>query len=339
MAKIICMFNHKGGVSKTTTSYNLGWMLSEKGKKVILVDADSQCNLTNVVMGEDEFERFYVEHPLRNIERALSPAFDAKPMMIEAFECVQVKGRENLLLIPGSFELSRCEVSLGVSFTLSESMPTLMNLPGSFAFLMSRTAQKYDADYIIVDMNPSLSAINQSLLVSCDYFIVPTAPDNFSAMAIKSLSKILPNWEKWAIRARKILADATYPLPNNTPKFLGTVIQRFNIRSGRPTQANQQVIDRLCETVKTQFVTELGQSGMMLDSIRYQSNDFCLAQISDFQTLNAAYQTYGIPVFALSDQQLGHVGQVLLQYQEMRKRFHDSFSDLANLVIRMTSDE
>lgn len=45
MTKIICLFNHKGGVSKTTT-FNLGWMLAKKGKKVLLADFDPQCNLT-----------------------------------------------------------------------------------------------------------------------------------------------------------------------------------------------------------------------------------------------------------------------------------------------------
>ena len=40
MAQRIALFNHKGGVSKTTTTFNLGWMLASKGKKVILVDAD-----------------------------------------------------------------------------------------------------------------------------------------------------------------------------------------------------------------------------------------------------------------------------------------------------------
>ena len=37
MHKIVCLFNHKGGVSKTTTAFNLGWMLATKGKRVSLV--------------------------------------------------------------------------------------------------------------------------------------------------------------------------------------------------------------------------------------------------------------------------------------------------------------
>ena len=51
MSKIICLFNHKGGVSKTTTAFNLGWMLASKGKKVTLADFDPQCNLTGMILG------------------------------------------------------------------------------------------------------------------------------------------------------------------------------------------------------------------------------------------------------------------------------------------------
>jgi cellulose biosynthesis protein BcsQ len=50
MAKQIALFNHKGGVSKTTTTFNLGWMLASKGKKVVIVDCDPQCNLTGMVL-------------------------------------------------------------------------------------------------------------------------------------------------------------------------------------------------------------------------------------------------------------------------------------------------
>ncbi|MDE2264890.1 MAG: ParA family protein, partial [Alphaproteobacteria bacterium] len=52
MAKRIVIFNHKGGVSKTTSAYNIGWMISKK-HNVLLVDADPQCNLTSLILGDD----------------------------------------------------------------------------------------------------------------------------------------------------------------------------------------------------------------------------------------------------------------------------------------------
>ncbi|MDR1741161.1 MAG: ParA family protein [Synergistaceae bacterium] len=48
MAKIISLFNHKGGVSKTTTTFSLGWSLAAKKYKVLMVDADPQSNLTSL---------------------------------------------------------------------------------------------------------------------------------------------------------------------------------------------------------------------------------------------------------------------------------------------------
>lgn len=50
MARIIALFNHKGGVSKTTTTFNLGWALADRGHRVLLVDTDPQCNLTGMVL-------------------------------------------------------------------------------------------------------------------------------------------------------------------------------------------------------------------------------------------------------------------------------------------------
>ena len=52
--KSIALFNHKGGVSKTTTTFHLGWMLAQKGHRVMIVDTDPQCNLTGVCVSDIE---------------------------------------------------------------------------------------------------------------------------------------------------------------------------------------------------------------------------------------------------------------------------------------------
>jgi chromosome partitioning protein len=60
--KLISLFNHKGGVSKTTTAFNLGWVLAEQGHKTLIVDADPQCNLTALVLdynSVEDIEEFY----------------------------------------------------------------------------------------------------------------------------------------------------------------------------------------------------------------------------------------------------------------------------------------
>jgi hypothetical protein len=99
MAKQIALFNHKGGVSKTTSVFNLGWMLSKKGKKVIIADCDPQCNLTGMVLGlkkSDEFDEIYKGKGIRNIRDGLAPAFESRPTAIEPVTCVNIKGQGNL---------------------------------------------------------------------------------------------------------------------------------------------------------------------------------------------------------------------------------------------------
>ena len=51
MGKIITFFNHKGGVGKTTLVHNLGFILADRGYKVLLIDADPQMNLTAAMYG------------------------------------------------------------------------------------------------------------------------------------------------------------------------------------------------------------------------------------------------------------------------------------------------
>ena len=54
MTKIISLFNNKGGVSKTTTTFHLGWKLAELGYKTLIVDTDPQCNLTGLCLNSDK---------------------------------------------------------------------------------------------------------------------------------------------------------------------------------------------------------------------------------------------------------------------------------------------
>ena len=103
MAKQIALFNHKGGVGKTTTTFNLGWMLANKGKKVIIVDCDPQCNLTGMVLGFKDAEGFasmYASEAVTNIRDGLAPAFESRPALIEAVNCQPIKEQPNMHLLP-----------------------------------------------------------------------------------------------------------------------------------------------------------------------------------------------------------------------------------------------
>ena len=342
----IAMFNHKGGVSKTTTTFHLGWMLASKGKRVVLADADPQCNLTGLVLGDDDsgygFERWYETEKDRNLKAGLAPAFESLPRMMKPVDCYPVAQREGLFLLPGHIGLSEYEVTLGIAQELSASIQTLHNLPGAPSYLLDITAQQYDADYVLVDMNPSLSSLNQNLLTTSQFFIVPTTPDYFSVMAIDSLSTVVPKWLAWSHRASSlaILKDAVYPFPVTTPQFLGTVVQNYRPRGGQPARGFQHWIDRINEAVRDKMVPQFEKDQMMLPPESYAEQgieNHCLITIPDFNTLVAKAQSFQTPVFELNQSQIGSTGPVLAQAMESRDGFRQLFSDLADKVIGLTN--
>jgi len=344
MVQKIALFNHKGGVSKTTTTFNLGWMLASKGKRVILVDADPQCNLTGMVLGfstkEEMEEEIYSKN--QNIKAGLAPAFESQPRLIKAVECIPIEKQEGLFLLPGHVGLAEYEVTLGIAQELSNSIQTLKNLPGSICYLFEETAKKFSADYILIDMSPSLSSINQNLLMISDFFVVPTSPDFFSVMAIDSLANILPKWHHWSKKASelRILKDADYPFPKVTPLFLGTIIQNYRIRNKKPSAAFQKWINGIKDAISNRLVPALSSEHMVFPPHIYteqgMGDDFCLIQMSDFNGLIAVSQEHQTPVFALTEEQIGQTGKVLNDTLQSQEPFRQAFSTLADRIINLT---
>ena len=363
MAKQIALFNHKGGVGKTTTTFNLGWMLANKGKKVIIADCDPQCNLTGMVLGfkdAEDFESMYASDGVTNIRDGLAPAFESRPSPIEPVKCAAINGQPNMYLLPGHIGLAEYEVTLGIAQQLSGALVTLQNLPGSLHYLFTKTADKYDADFILVDMSPSLGSINQNLLTTSDYFIVPMFPDYFSAMATVSFASILPKWAAWAKHGKTLdlLKKAIYPFPDKHPKFLGTIIQNFRVREGDPTAAFRQWIEDIKIGVQHKLIPVLRENDMLLpDELYYKANligsdggqlqllpffeeiaSQPILQLSDFKSLIACSQEHQAPVFNLTDVQLKTTGIALDNQKESMNKFRSLFSDGADRIITLTEN-
>lgn len=345
MTTVISLFNHKGGVSKTTTAFNLGWMLARKGKRVLLVDCDPQCNLTGMVLGFKGFEDLSSitnsEVPC-NIRDGLAPAFESRPVQLKAVECLGVRGNNNLMLLPGHIGLAEYEVTLGIAQELTGTLPTLRNLPGSLRFLIDVTADAHSIDYVLVDMSPSLGAINQNLLVTSDYFLVPMHPDYFSTMGIDSLANILPRWRAWgtAAQAMQILKEADYPFPDTRPRFMGSIIQKYRPRTGNvPAKAFQSWIDQLQQRLQTRLLPALENAGMLCLPEDYAAAGFVpaepLLQMSDFNGLIARSQEHQVPIFELTDSQLDQVGIVLDRTKESMSKFEALLSEAADRVINL----
>lgn len=347
MVKRIALFNHKGGVSKTTTSFNLAWKLAEKGHKVVVADMDPQCNLTGLVLGfkgPSELETFYADHPEQNIHAGLAPAFESRPVPIAAVECVEISDRSGMYLLPGNIRLSEYETTLGIAQELSGSIQALQNLPGAVSHVLNITAEQYEAEYVVIDMSPGLGPINQNLMATSDYFIVPTAPDFFSVMAIDSLARVIPRWHEWAIQAASldILREAAYPFPVPDNRFLGAIVQNFRPRAGAPATSFQKWIDELGAAIVDRLVPAIAGAGLLLDDAEYKAAGIdtatmIMAQIPDFNSLVALSQNCQKPVFALEAADTGQSGIILQGTLRSRDQFNELFDQLADQVISLTS--
>jgi cellulose biosynthesis protein BcsQ len=336
----IVFFNHKGGVSKTTSSFHLGWKLARKGKRVLLIDADPQCNLTGLIL-RDDFEKYYTDENTKdlNILSGVSSTFSGRPQPIESVECFNLPRNPNLFLLPGHPNLTELEPQLSFAQTAQNAFSIMQNLPGAFNALINKCKDHHNIDFAIIDLNPGLSAINQNLFSISNLFLIPTNPDPFSLMAIKTLSNILPRWDQSAQTMFDSFSGSSYPFPSVKPKLGGILIQRFNIRNGKASAPFRNNMDEIMASVKEVLTPSLGRRGMIFSSEQYGragiEENLCIAEIPDFQSLLPKAYISGAPVFELTDEEIGHGKLVLDQMKGKMREFDDLFDTFADKVISL----
>jgi cellulose biosynthesis protein BcsQ len=340
--KIISLFNHKGGVSKTTTTFNLGWMLAEKGYRTLIVDTDPQCNLTALVLGYssiDDTSQFYEKNPNCDLYSCILPVLNGEGKHIEA---VPVEtAHPNLSLLCGNLQLSEAETQISVALTTALKLPAMRNIPGVLGECIRSTARTYGFDYVIVDMSPSVGALNQCLLMASDFFIVPTAPDFFCAQAIKSLTRVIPKWNKEVSEFRD--TSFTYHLPSSAPKFIGIISQKYRPRNGAPAKSFQRWIDIINKEVATSLIPALKPIGMCIEDSLFEefsvrNEPYNLENIADFNSLIAQAQKHNVPVYALTDEQIEQGGNILENMKVSRDDFQKTFVRLAETVSNLTDE-
>ena len=342
MTHIISLFNNKGGVSKTTTTFHLGWILAELGKKVLIVDADPQCNLSGVCLSTSRdvrLEELY-NSEITNIKKALSPVFENTLKPIEPANCLKIHDNLELYLLPGHIEFALYDASFSIAENLTGSLTIMQNIPGAIRHLLEITAAKYSFDFILIDMSPSISATNANILMQSDYFMIPCAPDYFCYMAIKSLTTVLPTWSKTyaALKQNDAFKNATYKMKQAQPRFIGTIQQRYRPRNGSPARAFSEWIQNINELVAGQFTTALANCDLLLPAYdgKFYDEPYNIINIADFNSLIAQSQKHNTPVFSLTQEQVETGGNIWINMKRNIDDFHKAFELLANRVINIT---
>jgi chromosome partitioning protein len=168
--KVIAITNQKGGVGKTTTTFNLGVALAKQGKKVLIVDVDPQSNLTT-------YAGWYNEEDLR---------YTLSDLMEQSMNDEEIKTKESILhhkenidLIPSSLNLSALENALAYAMSREYTLRNCLSVV------------KNDYDYILLDCQPSLGMLTINALASADSVLIPVQSEYFALRGMTDLFKII----------------------------------------------------------------------------------------------------------------------------------------------------
>ena len=363
---LIALYNHKGGVSKTTTTFNLGWTFANMGIKTLIVDLDPQCNLTDFSLGlkdNKKVKEFYEKKENEDIHSILEPVVTGKDLQINPVKTCDTLN-ENLKLIAGNFDMSDIELQISISLVGSEFMNFTKQFVGSLNAIIRRTAEVNQCELVLIDMSPSSGAMNRSILMSSDYFLIPASPDFFSYRAIQKIGDMLYSWNEFFKKFRD--PSLTNPLPKTPPKMLGVISQKFRPYTPKPKKIKdkmisfigikgveekeqeaakrfQEWIDKIQKESDETLAKKLKPENMVVDRNSFMSHveelPYNLISIGDFNSLIAISQENQKPVFSLSEEEIKRSGYSLEETQKNQEKFKELFKKLATRIQKLIQDD
>ena len=312
--KSIAFFNNKGGVGKTTLLCNLAGYLSIKCKKrVLVIDADPQCNTTSYVLEENNFYSFYLNEEVFTVSSLVPPLEDGEGFVKEfKIEKTDFFGFD---IIPGNPTFAVSEDFLANEWKDVKSSD-YRGIRSSLLFsdLLSK-CKMYD--YVFFDMGPSLGAINRSVLLACDYFLTPMSSDVFSLLALRNIGKSLSNWREIFWKGYSGLESDKKTKINEFHhgfdiRFIGYVEQQYITKSvdGQPraVRAYDEILKKIPSEISEKVILPI--NGKIIDGFDYK-----IGAIPNYHSLVPMSQTSHKPIFELTSGD----GIVGAHYQKVRE--------------------
>ena len=226
--KVIALTNQKGGVGKTTTAVNLGVSLVQQGKKVLLIDADAQANLT-MALGYNSVYPYPAILPSTGANLTTALGYNRPDDIPITLSTVMqniiddttldvsqgiIHHSEGVDLLPSNIEMSGFEVRLINAMSRERVLKTYVN------------EVKKNYDYVLIDCMPSLGMITINALAAADSVIIPTQPHYLSAKGLELLLRSVSMVKRQInpkLRIDGILMTMVMPRTNISKEITATV--------------------------------------------------------------------------------------------------------------------
>lgn len=295
MVKSIAFFNNKGGVGKTTLLCNIAAYISQEyDLKVLVIDADPQCNATQYMFGDRKLTYFYEETSSFTIYNVIRPLSLGKGYSKDLN--ISSSPRFSVDVLPGDPRLALTEDLLAKDWGSAVGGDARgMRTTLLFAELMRR-CEEYD--FVFFDVGPSLGSINRAVLLASDYFVAPMSIDIFSVKAIENISAWMLKWRRqWETAVTNMDdPDEVNPSLARNLYFVGYVSQQYIAkRDGTNTKRAVSAYDR----IMAQFESVVSDQLSSATPIASDKGVLELGAIPNLHSLIPMSQSVRSPVFSL----------------------------------------
>jgi chromosome partitioning protein len=297
--KKLVLFNNKGGVGKTTISYNIATLLAEMGYKTVLIDLDPQCNLSSLALGED-FSNNLLSPLHKNIYNVLSGIIKGGADIDLSVNFQKVGNSGNLHILPGSMLLSEYENVLSSSYNEATSgQERGFFVTSAIDRFLSYKGLKDEIDIFIIDTSPILGLLNKIIFLGSDYFVTPLMPDSFSVQGIENLGNMFESWkDNWKKTAKILAKDKAIShdkVLDGEGLFAGYIVNSYNQYGRKPIKNNEEWITKIPTFVKKYLSEKHSRNGLVEKSWRS-----CLGLIKDGGQLSPLSQIAHKAMFNLN---------------------------------------
>jgi chromosome partitioning protein len=349
--KVISIFNNKGGVGKTNIIWNLGISLADKGKKVLFIDFDPQCNLSIATIGYDEFEACLEtsdSFPFGKTIRAYMQPYSQVQGNTQIYlEKPKYKNLfiQNIDIIPGDFWLNRFADYLNVGSDVNggNGIYRFLIIESLIEKLEVERNLKYD--YILIDLAPSFNTLVRLALYCSDYFLVPCTADLFSAYCVGLIGEVLPSFiDDWIQGKTKYLKLNSYDKVvsmKGMPKFGGWIFNGFDtrIKNGAISQiaADKAQYDKVINSVTTNLIPKLKTDITNYECVPSFVSTEPIARIEDLNTMAPDSIVQNIPIKYLSGEKPTRdiqVGSWSQGQKNLMLRMTNEYDFLADYIIK-----